>query len=69
MIDRTQVLSVIRQYQLLGVACSTAYYPSTSVADAELALMRRIDEVHLYYPLAGARMLCDVLRHEGGRRL
>ncbi len=69
MIGRTQVLSVIRQYQLLGVARSTAYYPLTSVADAELALMRRIDEVHLDYPLAGARMLRDVLRHEGGWRL
>ena len=33
--------------------------------------MRRIDELHLQYPFAGARMLRDLLRHEGhaiGRR-
>jgi len=69
MIDRTQVLSVIWQYQLLGVARSTAYYPSTPVVDAELALRRRIGELHLYYPFAGARMLRDVLWHEGGWQL
>ena len=33
--------------------------------------MRRIDELHLRYPFAGSRMLCDWLRREGfdiGRR-
>jgi putative transposase len=41
------------------------------VSAAELALMRRIDELHLQYPFAGARMLRDLLRQEGhaiGRR-
>jgi putative transposase len=71
MIDRTHPLSVVRQCQLLGVARSTAYYQPTPVADAELALMRRIDELHLQYPFAGARMLRDLLRQNGqamGRR-
>ena len=71
MIDRTHPLSVVRQCQLLGVARSTAYYQPTPVADAELALMRRIDELHLQYPFAGARMLRDLLRQDGqaiGRR-
>ena len=57
--------------ELLGVARSTAYYQPTPVADAELALMRRIDELHLQYPFAGARMLRDLLRQDGqaiGRR-
>jgi transposase InsO family protein len=39
--------------------------------DTAMALMRRIDELHLQYPFAGARMLRDLLRHEGyavGRR-
>ena len=31
----------------------------------ELALMRRIDELHLDHPFAGARMLRDLLRREG----
>jgi putative transposase len=71
MIDRTHPLSVVRQCQLLGVARSTAYYQPTPVADAELALMRRIDAWHLQYPFAGARMLRDLLRQDGqaiGRR-
>jgi putative transposase len=39
--------------------------------DVDLALMRRIDELHLNYPFAGARMLRDMLKREGhcaGRR-
>lgn len=71
MIDRAHALPVVRQCQLLGVARSTAYYQPTPVSAAELALMRRLDELHLRYPFAGARMLRDLLRHEGhamGRR-
>jgi putative transposase len=71
MIDRTHALPVVRQCQLLGVARSTAYYQPTPVSAAELALMRRLDALHLRYPFAGARMLRDLLRHEGyamGRR-
>jgi putative transposase len=37
----------------------------------ELALMRRIDEPHLNYPFAEARMLSKMLKREGqpvGRR-
>ena len=30
-----------------------------------LAVMRRIDELHLDYPFAGSRMLRDLLRGEG----
>jgi putative transposase len=71
MIDRTHPLPVMRQCQLLGVARSTAYYQPTPVSEPVLGLMRRIDELHLQYPFAGARMLRDLLRHEGhaiGRR-
>jgi len=71
MIDRTHPLPVMQQCQLLGVARSTVYYQPTPVSAAELELMRRINELHLQYPFAGARMLRDVLRQEGqviGRR-
>ncbi len=71
MIDRTHALPVVRQCQLLGVARSTAYYQPTPVSAADLGLMRRIDELHLAHPFAGARMLRDLLRREGhamGRR-
>lgn len=71
MIDRTHPLPVVRQCQLLQLARSTAYYQLTPTSETTLALMRRIDELHLNYPFAGARMLRDLLRHEGhaiGRR-
>ena len=35
------------------------------VSAADLAIMRRIDELHLDYPFAGSRMLRDLLRGEG----
>lgn len=71
MIDRTHPLPVVRQCQLLKLARSTAYYQPTPVSETTRALIRRIDELHLQYPFAGARMLRDLLRHEGhavGRR-
>ena len=71
MIDRTHPLPVRRQCQLLKLARSTAYYQPTPVSEPALALMRRIDALHLAHPFAGARMLRDLLRQEGhaiGRR-
>jgi putative transposase len=71
MIDRTHPVAVARQCQLLKLARCTAYYHPAPVSAAELALMRRIDELHLRYPFAGARMLRELLRQEGqaiGRR-
>ena len=71
MIDRTHPLPVVRQCQLLKLARSTAYYQPMPGSETTLALMRRIDERHLQYPFAGARMLRDLLRQEGhaiGRR-
>src|SRR3990172_1460744 len=71
MITPTHALSIVRQCQLLAPSRSTGYYQPTPVSAAELALMRRIDELHLAHPFAGARMLRDLLRREGhsiGRR-
>jgi hypothetical protein len=65
MIDRTLPLPMVRQCQLLARSRSTAYYQPTSVSSGDLALMRRIDELHLASPFAGARMLRDLLRREG----
>ena len=67
MIDRTHQLPVRRQCQLLKLARSTAYYHPTPVSETALALMRRIDELHLAHPFAGARMLRDLLRPEGSK--
>jgi hypothetical protein len=37
------------------------------VPDADLALMRRLDELHLEFPFAGSRMLRGVLATEGSK--
>ncbi len=71
MIDRTHELPLVRQCQILELARSTAYYQPAPVPPEELALMRRIDELHLKHPFAWARMLSRMLKREGkpaGRR-
>jgi len=65
MINREHKLSVVRQCELLGLARSGVYYQPRPVSAEDLALMRRIDELHLEHPFAGARMLRDILRDEG----
>jgi hypothetical protein len=57
MIDRAHPLPIGRQCQLWKLARSTMYYQPPPVSDTTLALMRRINELHLRYPFAGARML------------
>ena len=72
MIDRNHDLPLVRQAELLRLSRSALYYEPQSVPAAELAIMRRIDELHLAYPFAGSRMLRDLLRGEGiaiGREL
>ena len=65
MIDRTHALSILRQCQTLALSRSTAYYQPKPVSSENLALMRRIDELHLEHPFAGARLLRDLLRRDG----
>ena len=72
MIDRGHTLPLVRQADLLVLSRSTLSYEPRPVAAAELAIMRRIDALHLDYPFAGSRMLRDLLRGEGvviGREL
>ncbi|WP_404549632.1 IS3-like element ISRj2 family transposase [Bradyrhizobium diazoefficiens] len=65
MIDRGHDLSIVRQAKVLKLARSTVYYEPRPVSAEDLALMRRLDELHLDYPFAGARMLRSLLRREG----
>jgi len=65
MIDRSHELSLTRQAQVLGLSRGSLYYQPRPVSAADLAIMRRIDELHLDYPFAGSRMLRDLLRGEG----
>jgi putative transposase len=71
MIDREHELPIKRQAELLAISRGTVYYHPEPIGEADLALMRRIDELHLEHPFAGSRMLRDLLRREGvevGRR-
>jgi putative transposase len=64
-------VTILRQCQLLGVCRASLYYHPAPVSAADLALMRRLDELHLNYPFLGARRLADMLQREGlpvGRR-
>lgn len=65
MIDRSHDLPLTRQAEVLGLSRSSLYYQPRPVSPADLAIMRRIDELHLDYPFAGSRMLRDLLRGEG----
>jgi putative transposase len=71
MIDRDHKLSITRQASLLNISRGSVYYLPQPVSPADLALMRRIDELHLEHPFMGARMLRDQLNRQGlavGRR-
>jgi putative transposase len=71
MIDRDHKLSITRQAKLLGISRGAVYYLPQPVSPADLALMRKLDELHLEHPFMGARMLRDQLTRQGihvGRR-
>ena len=71
MIDPDHVLAISQQAEELSISRSTVYYRPRPISDADLVLMRRIDELHLNYPFAGSRMLRDLLIQQGlevGRR-
>jgi putative transposase len=65
MIDRSHALPLTRQAEALGISRGSLYYQPQPVSEADLAVMRRMDELHLDYPFAGSRMLRDLLVAEG----
>lgn len=65
MIDRSHELPVARQAREPGISRGSVYYLPRPVPEADLKIMRRIDELHLELPFAGSRMLRDLLRQEG----
>jgi len=71
MIDRDHDLPIAKQAKALGISRGSVYYLPRPVPAAALAVMRRMDELHLEFPFAGSRMLRDLLNKEGveiGRR-
>jgi putative transposase len=71
MIDREHDLPISKQAKVLRISRGSVYYLPRPVSEADLAIMRRLDRLHLEFPFAGARMLRDFLSAEGcqiGRR-
>ncbi len=65
MMDRQHNLSLTRQSSLLGIGRGSYYYQPRPISKTDLALMRRMDELHMDFPFAGSRMLKGLLRQEG----
>ena len=64
MINRHDDLPVVRQAKILGISRGSVYYLPRPVLAADLAVMNRIDKLHLEYPFAGSRMMRDFLVRE-----
>ena len=65
MIDPEGPPSLSRQCALLGVSRSSIYYRPRGESAENLALMRRIDELHMEFPFYGSRQMARHLRREG----
>ncbi|GJL52861.1 MAG: transposase [Nitrospirales bacterium] len=65
MINRTHRLSLTQQAKALGLSRGSVYYRPKPISQEDQRLMNRIDQLHLEYPFAGARMLRALLRQEG----
>ena len=71
MIDRKHNLSISKQAEALNISRGSVYYLPRPVPKTELAIMHRLDRLHIEYPFAGSRMLRGLLAAEGckiGRR-
>jgi putative transposase len=71
MIDRAHDLPIAKQAEALNISRGSVYYLPRLVSEADLAIMRRLDRLHLEFPFAGSRMLRGLLAAEGckiGRR-
>ena len=71
MIDRAHDLPIAKQAEALNISRGSVYYRPRPVSETDLAIMRRIDRLHLECPFAGSRMLRGLLAAEGckiGRR-
>jgi len=71
MIDREHDLPITKQAEVLRISRGSVYYLPRPVPEADLAIMRRLDRLHLELPFAGSRMLRGLLAADGckiGRR-
>ena len=57
MIDRAHDLPITQQAAALNISRGSIYYLPRAVPEADLAIMRRLDRLHVEFPFAGSRML------------
>jgi putative transposase len=67
MIDRTHERPIVQQAKALGISRGSVDDRPRPVPAADLAIMRRMDELHLAFPFAGGRMLRDLLNPDAAR--
>ena len=67
MIDREYGPPLVKQAEALSISRGSLYYETEPVSAHDLALMRRMDELHLEFPFAGSRMLRDLLAADGSK--
>jgi hypothetical protein len=67
MIDRAHDLPITKQAEVLRISRGSVYYLPRPVPEADLAIMRRLNRLHLEFPFAGSRMLSGLLVAEGCR--
>ena len=65
MIDKTHLLPVKTQAELLDLSRSSVYYEPVGTSERDLVLMAAIDEIHLALPFYGARRIAGELRDRG----
>lgn len=65
MINKKEKLSQVRQCQLLNVTRSNHYYQPAAVPEADLQLMKVMDEIHIKRPFLGVRRITDELHDLG----
>ena len=53
MIDREHDLAIAKQAEALNISRGSIYYLPRPVPEADLAIMRRLDRLHLEFPFAG----------------
>lgn len=55
MIDREHDLPITKQAEVLKISRGSVYYLPRPVSPADLAIMQRLDRLHLEFPFAGSR--------------
>jgi len=68
-IDKAEMLSIVRQCELLEVSRSSFYYKPLGESELNLELMRLIDEEYLLHPWLGVPRMTTWLRKDKGYKI